>query len=222
MKMKFVSAALLASIFLAGCSMTSGSHSDGDSHGVAADIKDVGEDSPFKGAWLDTPYELPAAEFVDTEGSPVSWPTDGLPKPVTIVFFGYTNCDDGFCQTQTANAAAALRGLTPEQQEQVAIVVVTSDPTRDTGPVLRAFLDLYDPRIIGLTGNLKDIQRAGLALGVQVDDPPSPVPATGYAVGHGTQLIAFGPDGTAPVLWLPETPLADIRSDIEVLLSGNW
>jgi protein SCO1 len=222
MKLKVLALALVSVFAFSGCSSSAHSDSDGHDHGLAADIKDVGEDSPFKGAWLDTPYELPTADFVDTDGNPVSWPADGLPKPVTIIFFGYTNCDDGFCQTQTANAAAALRGLTAEQQEQVAIVVVTSDPTRDTGPVLREFLDLYDSRIIGLTGNLKDIQDAGLALGVQVDDPPSPIPAEGYAVGHGTQLIAFGPDGTAPVLWLPETPLADIRSDIEVLLSGKW
>lgn len=217
-----VAVALVSVFAFAGCSSSAESPTDVDQGGLAADIKDVGGESAFKGAWLDTPYELPTAEFVDTAGNSVSWPADGLPKPVTIIFFGYTNCDDGFCQTQTANVAAAVRGLTKAQQEQVAIVVVTSDPTRDTGPVLREFLDLYDSRIIGLTGNLKDIQDAGLALGVQVDDPPNPIPADGYAVGHGTQLIAFGPDGTAPVLWLLDTPLADIRSDIKVLLSGNW
>jgi protein SCO1/2 len=209
------------SLAISGCAESANPANSHD-HEIAADVKEVDENAPFKGAWLDVPYALPNAEFVDTEGNSVNWPEDGLPAPVTIVFFGYTHCDDGFCQTQTANAAAAVRGLAPELQKQVAIMVITSDPARDTGPVLREFLDLYDKNIIGLTGDLKMIQAAGLELGVQVDDPPSPAPAEGYAVGHGTQLIGFGPDGTAPVLWLPETPLADIRADIEVLLSGNY
>lgn len=218
--MSFVRLLLAASVSLTlvACS-NSGT---GPTDGPVASVSQVGGDEVFKGAWLDTPYEIPAAEFVDTDGNPVSWPSDGLPKPVTIVFFGYTNCDDGFCQTQTANAAAVVRGLDPAIRDQVAIVVITSDPARDTAPVLREWLDLYGSDIIGLTGDLEVIQAAGMALGVQVDDPPSPIPAEGYAVGHGTQLIGFGPNGTAPVLWLPETPLADIRADIETLLNGDW
>lgn len=217
--MKPVTLAVVASIML---TLGACAANDAESSGPVASVSQVAGDEVFKGAWLDTPYSIPSANFVDTEGNQVVWPQDGLPKPVTIVFFGYTNCDDGFCQTQTANAAAVVRGLPDELRDKVGIVFITSDPTRDTGPVLRKWLNLYGEDIVGLTGDIEVIQAAGMALGVQVDNPPSPIPAEGYAVGHGTQLIGFGPKGTAPVLWLPETPIADIRADIETLLNGNW
>lgn len=187
-----------------------------------ADVTAVSDDSPFKGAWLTTPYALPTATFTSTSGQKIEWPQDALPKPVTVVFFGYTNCDDGFCQTQTANIAAAFRGLDAAQQEQVAYIMITSDPNRDTPEVLRAFLNQYSDDFIGYTAPLDVTQLAGLALGVEVDSPPSPLPVDGYRVGHGTQLIGFGPKGTAPVVWTAETPIADIRADIVTLLGGKW
>lgn len=42
-----------------------------------------------------------------------------------------------------------------------------------------------------------------------------------HAIGHGDQLIAFGPDGTAEVVWRPGTEVAVIRSDIQTLLEGR-
>jgi protein SCO1/2 len=220
--MKTLSVGLLAfSLALVGCS-TSDDHS---SHGAPAAVKTVESDSPFKGAWLQTPYLLPNGKFTDTEGNSVNWATDGLPGEVNIVFFGYTYCADGFCQTQTATAAAAVRGLPSEIKSKVRVVFITTDPARDTPEVLRNFLDQYGEDIIGLTGDFDVIQKAGLALGVEIEEPPSPAPAEGYEVGHGTQLIGFGRGGAisqAPVVWLPETPVADIRADIEVLVKGTW
>jgi protein SCO1/2 len=206
---------------VSGCSQGT-DHAD---HGVPAVVKTLESDSPFKGAWLATPYLLPNGEFQDTEGNLVNWATDGLPGDVNIVFFGYTNCADGFCQTQTATAAAALRGLSDEVRSRVKVIFVTTDPARDTPQVLRAYLDQFGGDIIGLTGDFKVIQKAGLALGVEIETPPSPAPAAGYEVGHGNQLIGFAGDGAvsqAPVVWLPETPVEDIRADLEVLVKGDW
>ncbi|MEY2634470.1 MAG: hypothetical protein RIS75_410 [Actinomycetota bacterium] len=220
MKTRIVGFLSLA-LVLSGCS-TSDDHS---AHGTPAVVKTVDSDSPFKGAWLQTPYLLPNGEFIDTNGESVNWATDGLPGEVNIVFFGYTNCADGFCQTQTATAAAAVRGLPAEIKSKVRVVFVTTDPARDTPEVLRTYLDQYGEDIIGLTGDFSIIQKAGLALGVEIEVPPSPTPAEGYEVGHGTQLIGFGRGGAisqAPVVWLPETPVADIRADIEVLVKGTW
>ena len=219
MRLPAVVAAL--TLLLTGCAAT-GTIANEHGHTAAAEVRPVEDGSPFKGAWLDTPYALPQATLTDTAGTAVNWPADGLAKPVTVLFFGYTHCADGFCQTQAANAAAAIRGLPEDVRSQVQIVMVTTDPARDSAAVLRAWLDQYDPGFVGLTGDFGVIEAAAARLGVQIDPPPSPAPQDGYEVAHGTQLIGFGPDGTAPVVWLPETPVADLRADLVTLATGDW
>lgn len=218
--MKLLAGVAALALVLGGCAVGHGTAAD-HSHDAAAVVKPIQSDSPFKGAWLDRPYSLPTAKLVDTAGELYSWPQDRLPAPVVVLFFGYTNCDDGFCQTQTADAAAAVRGLPAALAKQVRVVFITTDPARDTPEVLRAFLDQYSRDIIGLTGQFAQIQSAANALGVELGQPTAPATAN-YEVEHGTQLIGFGPDGRAPVVWLPGTPLADIRADLAVLASGKY
>jgi cytochrome oxidase Cu insertion factor (SCO1/SenC/PrrC family) len=42
--------------------------------------------------------------------------------------------------------------LDDADREQVDVVFVTTDPARDTEPVLRRYLDRFDPAFVGLTG----------------------------------------------------------------------
>ncbi len=179
--------------------------------------------APFRGTPVAAPYHLPTARWTDTDGGVVSWPGDGLPAPVTVVFFAYTSCPD-VCPTQLADLTAALRGADPEVRDDVAVVVVSVDPERDDAATLRAYLDRYDatlPRTyVGLrSDDLDMVGRAAQALGVALTDPSTT--SYGYEVGHGAQLIGFGPDGTAPVIWLPGTPVGDIRADLTTLAADD-
>lgn len=219
-------------IALSGCAKTAdvkpaGSPAD---NGAAAVINSVGGDSAggdsagssrFKGTSLDTPYVLPAASWTDVDGHAVTWPSDGLPKPVTVVFFGYTRCPD-VCATQLADAAAAMRRLDPGVRSKVGLEFVTVDPARDDAATMRAYLARFDPTFVGLTGSLATIQSAADALGVALTGNASSkaAGAGGYEVGHGAQLIGFGPDRKASVLWLPGTPVGDLRDDLTTLAGG--
>ena len=63
--------------------------------------------------------------------------TDGKPFDLaaqdkrTLVFFGYTNCPD-ICQVVMSTIASALARLSAEEQRQVQVAFVTTDPARDT------------------------------------------------------------------------------------------
>ena len=95
---------------------------------------------------------------------------------------------------------------------------ITVDPARDSATVIRGYLDRFDPTIIGLTASEQVIEDAAAQMGValtgrtEVDD--------GYEMGHGAQIIGFGPDGVT-VVWVPGTPVADLRSDIARLASTS-
>jgi protein SCO1 len=67
-----------------------------------------------------------------------------------LVFFGYTHCPD-FCPTALFDISAVFKELGPDKK--VAALFVTVDPERDTPDVLKTYLENFDSRIIGLTGD---------------------------------------------------------------------
>lgn len=82
----------------------------------------------------------------------------------TLVFFGYTFCPD-VCPTTMAEIASwrEALGLSPEQ---LRTVFVTVDPERDTIPVLKAYVEGFDPSIVGLSGDSEQTEAAKSAFGV--------------------------------------------------------
>lgn len=69
-----------------------------------------------------------------------------------LVFFGYTHCPD-FCPSALLDISEVFKQLGPDKK--IAAVFVTVDPERDTPEVLRAYLENFDSRILGLTGDPK-------------------------------------------------------------------
>jgi protein SCO1/2 len=84
---------------------------------------------------------------------------------------------------------------------------------------LAPWLQRFDPTFVGLTGPLADVRALGQALGVPVTGPTSSGPD--YTVGHGAQVVGFGPDGTAHLIWMPGTSPADLRADLVRLASSS-
>ena len=72
-----------------------------------------------------------------------------------MVFFGYTHCPD-FCPTALFDISAVFKELGPDKK--VAALFVTVDPERDTPDVLKTYLENFDSRIIGLTGDTKKVE----------------------------------------------------------------
>jgi protein SCO1/2 len=68
-------------------------------------------------------------------------------KPV-LLFFGFTNCPD-FCPG-TLLEYKKIRLRLGEQATQVAFVMISVDPKRDTPEVIKTYLVKFDPAIIGL------------------------------------------------------------------------
>ena len=179
----------------------------------AAQIYTTANPHGFRGAYLDQPYRTPEVTLTDTAGNPFSLAT-GMHKPVTLVVFVYTSCPD-ICPTVLADLASALRRTDPAVRDQTQVLVITTDPERDTPKVLREYLDRFDSSFVGLTGSLAGIKAAADALGVAFEIQR--LPSGGYEIGHGAQVIGFGPDGMAHLVWMPGTPVGDLRHDFAIL-----
>jgi protein SCO1/2 len=167
----------------------------------------------FRGAELAKPYVMPDITLEDTSGHPFNLVTDTT-DPVTIVFFGYTNCPD-ICRLVMSDLTLAVTRLPDDVADQTEVVFVTTDPARDTPQVLRTYLDRYDAGFIGLTGGLPDIVSAAQQMQVAIEGKKR-LPSGGYDIGHGAQVIGFVHD-QSPVVWTEGTSVNDMVSDIEQL-----
>ena len=177
-----------------------------------------GGEVEFSGVTHD-PYRVPATPLTDTDGSPYSLMKDTT-KPLTLVFFGYTHCPD-ICPLVMSSLASAMTRLDDADRKDVDVVFVTTDPARDTGAVLRGYLDHYDPAFIGLTGELQTIVDVAKPLAVYVADGTK-LASGGYDLNaHSTQVTAIGSDDTSTVLWDMDTSSAQFAADIKAILDGT-
>jgi protein SCO1/2 len=104
------------------------------------------------------------------------------------LFFGYTHCPD-VCPTTLANLAHARSAL-GDAGRNIVVVFVTVDPRRDTPPVLREFVALFDRSFVGLTGTPEQLAPVYRAYHVTHRIVAEPASATGYNVSH-TSLVYF-------------------------------
>jgi protein SCO1/2 len=187
---------LLASLALVGCAKS--------------------QASTFTGAVLHQQYHAPATMLTDTEGKPFSL-ASSTDRRLTLVFFGYTHCPDE-CPTTMATLASAMLQLDAADRDNVQVVFVTTDPARDTEPVIRHWLDRFDPSFVGVTGSLPKIKHVAETLGVPVAQGRR-LPSGGYDVTHGTQVLALDGTNTVPVVWTLGATAPEFAHDIHQLLS---
>jgi protein SCO1/2 len=179
----------------------------------------------------------PEFVLVDTSGKRFDFAAETRGKP-TFVYFGYTHCPDE-CPTAMADIAAALRQVTPEMRKQARVVFVTTDAKRDTGPVLRQWLDQFSTTFVGLTGSQAELDAAASASGVPpgvVGPDPSTVPGhpdehvekpgtaphkhfgpLGYSVAHSAVIYAYDASDRLPVVYPGGITPSDIAADLPVL-----
>ncbi len=208
------SARTLAAALLVVGLLAAGCGSQGGGNGVVSDVSSSDHDG-FAGALLTKPYDVPDVTLDDTAGKPFSLTRDTRGR-LNVVFFGYTQCPD-ICQVVMGTIASAYAKLGPADQEQVQVLFVTTDPGRDTGPVLRKYLDRLDPSFKGLTGGIGTIDRLGKPLGVFIKKGPK-LPSGGYEVSHTTSVIAIGGHDTAPLVWSATVSPSELATDIRALL----
>jgi protein SCO1/2 len=97
-----------------------------------------------------------------------------------LVFFGYTHCPD-FCPTALFDISAVFKELGPDKK--IAALFVTVDPERDTPDILKTYLENFDSRIIGLTGEPSKTEAIAKAFRVYAKKVPGEKSGD-YTVDH--------------------------------------
>lgn len=193
-----------AALLLSGCAS-----------GTDEPAAQLGEGDGFHGTRVPDGPALPEVTLTDQNGQEFTLDTSPT-TPVVMVFFGYTNCPD-VCPGILADMATARRRLDPADAEKVSLIMVTTDPARDTPEALAEYLVRVDQDFIGLTGPLETIVAAGQQLGIAVDKGKE-LPSGGYEVDHSTQILAFDDNRRMAMVW-SQPSIADMRDDLQRLLT---
>jgi len=233
---KATSVVVLAAVLLAGCGLAPAA-------APAASQAPAATQAPaaYHGREPVRAASRPSFTLTDTSGAAYDFAAETSGAP-TLLYFGYANCPDE-CPTAMAAIATALRTAPADLREQTKVVFVTTDPERDSGSVVRRFLDQFSVDSVGLTGTRAQVDAAQKATGFAPAERGGPVPTLpgkpdqhmhasgtaphqhvgplGYGVTHADVIFAFDTGNRMPVLYDGGVRPSDLAADLPLLASGD-
>jgi protein SCO1/2 len=135
-----------------------------------------------------------------------------------VLFFGFTHCPD-VCPTTLADMAIAMRQLGAEA-DRVQVLMVTVDPERDTREVLAKYVPAFDPRFLGLYGDLEATRRAAKEFKIYFEKRPGNTPGE-YTLDHSAQSYVIDPQGQLRLFVRQDRIAEDLAPDLRTLLQGT-
>ncbi len=149
-----------------------------------------------------------------------------------LVYFGYTYCPD-VCPTGLSTMAATMDSL-GETGELVVPIFVSVDPERDTVDVLADYVTVFHPRLVGLTGTVKQAKTAAKNYGArafkvfdmpQVGDDETEQGGSDensrYSVSHSADTYLVSPESNILTVFSHDVPAAEMATGIQKTVA-DW
>jgi len=152
-------------------------------------------------------------ELSDADGKPRN--LGEFKDKVVVVFLGYTQCPDVY-PTSMAELSQVRQALGADGARMQAIFV-TLDPERDTGPVLKAYLDNFNAAFVGLRGNAEQIQAAAREFKVFYAKVPGKTESS-YTIDHTAGAYVFDAQGRIRLFSRHAAGPKALEEDIRALL----
>jgi protein SCO1 len=134
---------------------------------------------------------------------------------VVVVFFGYTQCPD-VCPTTMAELAQVRQSLGADGA-RLQVIFVTLDPERDTGAVLKAYVDNFNAGFIGLRGSAEQTKQVAREFKVFFAKVPGRTEST-YTIDHTAGAYVFDTQGRIRLFSRHGAGPKALEEDIRALL----
>jgi len=175
---------------------------------IATGVMFSGLKPSFRGSPITPSVTAAEINMSDAEGNPFR--VSSLRGKVVLLYFGFVNCPDE-CPLTMAHFKQALDLLGPASQD-VQVVMVSTDPVRDTPNAMRDFLGNFSPTFIGVPGTPDQLTRVWNDYGVQVLDGGET---------HSSFTYVIDRSGKLRLNFLPDSKPEDIVHDLKILLAEN-
>ena len=157
----------------------------------------------FHGSLISPAEPAPSFTLTSQTGSSISL-SDFRGKYV-LLYFGFTNCTSE-CPL-TMGYLKQMHDKLGSLADQTQVILISTDPARDTPEALGAFLGHFDPSFIGLTSSPENLQKVWAAYGVTVLDNGETHSSYLYLIDTQGNLYA-----TYPLLQNSDDITADIKN----------
>lgn len=110
-----------------------------------------------------------------------------------MIYFGFTYCP-AICPTELQKMATTLKDL-GKKGDIIKPVFISVDPERDTVDVMKGYIELFHPRLVGLTGTIEQVgvaKKAYKIYSAKVKDDTM----TEYTVDHSSYIYLMNPEGS--------------------------
>ena len=134
-----------------------------------------------------------------------------------LIYFGFASCP-AICPTELQKIAAAYNGLSDAQKSKIQMIFITVDPERDTAKVLKKYVPLFDPTLIGLTGTPDQIEKVKAEFKVyaaKVGDGDD------YTMDHSSFIYFMTPNDQLIALFKTQQTSDEIEDFIRKYLKKN-
>lgn len=120
-----------------------------------------------------------------------------------LIYFGFTYCSDA-CPIDLQSISQALDRLGP-LADAVQPLFITIEPDKDTPEQLKGYVTQFHPRLIGLTGDPREVRKVARAYKVYAaksapserDDPNVDHSSLVYLVDAAGKYVGYFPPGTS-------------------------
>ena len=103
-------------------------------------------------------------------------------------------------------------------------VLVSVDPERDTPEVLDSYINYFNRRFVGLSGDLAELEKLAGALGVyfkKAAGASGDIEADDYGMDHTSTMIVINPQANVAALLSPPHEAERIIEDLRVIVSAQ-
>lgn len=164
--------------------------------------------SAFRGVAITSPISVTEISMKDANGN--FFQMSAQRGKVVLLYFGFVNCPEE-CPLTLAHYKQAL-AILGEDANNVQIVLVSTDPVRDTPQAMKEYLSRFDPTFIGIPGTSEELGKIWKNYGVTVLEGGETHSSFTYVIDRqGKERLVFTPDSS------PE----DIAYDLRILLAED-
>ena len=136
-----------------------------------------------------------------------------------LMFFGFTHCP-GICPGELTKMSDVLDILEEENQaENIVPIFITIDPARDDVAAMQEYVEVYDSRLIGLTGTQEQVDAMKDAYKVHASKIEMEMMDPGqYMMDHSTFTYLMSPQNQLLLVFDMQEKPQEIAAEIKGIL----